>query len=418
MSEALESVSSRSALDLPHRFGRYLLFDRIGQGGMAELYLARHETELGGGKLLVVKLILPVYAQRAEFAEMLAAEAKLAAALSHANVVQIVDLGREQERLFIAMEYVEGFDLAALLKRCSKDKIALPPEFALHIVLELLAALDYANKKNVVHRDVSPSNVLVSFDGEVKLCDFGIARANALLPEGATESAEQPSEAIKGKAGYMSPEHARGETLDGRADVFAAGIILWELLAGRKLYRASAEAGDLIAQARSADVPELPSRGLSDEAKLHAIVKRALAPNRDERYATAGEMRRELLDWTSAAKLGANPLRLGDWLTEHFGGDLVTQRRARESTVKSLAPSPAPARALRTPTPASVLHRSPLISYKDDDEEALPESLAPIDTSPPSKRADASLEKAKSPPWLVIGAGVVVVFVIAWLLSR
>ncbi len=365
-----------------------MLFDRIGQGGMAELFLGRRATELGGGKLYVVKLILPVYAERPEFAEMLASEAKLAATLSHANIVQVVDLGREQDRLFIAMEYVEGFDLAALLKRCSKEKIPLPPEFAIHVVMELLAGLDYAGKKNVVHRDVSPSNVLVSFDGEVKLCDFGIARAN--------DSIEQPSEAIKGKAGYMSPEHARGDALDARADVFAAGIILWELLAGRKLYRAAD--GDLIEQARAANVPDLPSRDLPNEEKLHAIVKRALAPNRDDRFATAGEARKELHEWAASAKLLANPLRLGEWLTEHFGRDLLEQRRARETAAKSLDPSPA----------------APRITYKkeEDEDEESPESLSPVDVSPPSKKI--AEPEAKSPPWMLIVIAAVVIGVVAW----
>ena len=116
------------SLELPHRFGRYLLFDCVGQGGMAELYLARQATPLGGGKLFAVKLILPTFAERAELADMLIAEAKLAATLSHGNIVQVVDLGREKDRLFIAMEFVDGIDLASLLKRCSKEKVPLPPE--------------------------------------------------------------------------------------------------------------------------------------------------------------------------------------------------------------------------------------------------------------------------------------------------
>jgi serine/threonine-protein kinase len=386
-----------SELELPHRFGQYMLFDRIGQGGMAEIFLARKTTELGGGKLLVVKLILPVYAERAEFAEMLAAEAKLAATLTHANIVQIVDLGREENRLFIAMEYVEGFDLAALLKRCSKEKVPLPPEFALHVVMELFAGLDYAGKKKIVHRDVSPSNVLVSFDGEVKLCDFGIARAN--------DSLEAKSEAIKGKAGYMSPEHARGDALDARADVFAAGIILWELLAGRKLYRAG-EGGDLIEQARAANIPDLPSRGFPNEEELHAIVRRALAVDAEKRFATAGDARRALHDWAAGAKLLANPLRLGEWLTEHFGAEILAQRRAREAAAKSLDPSPKPAPAIGTPAP-------PRIAYKE--EEPSPESLSPIDVSPLSKTPPA---KTSSTPWALIVVGLVVASVVVWLLAR
>jgi serine/threonine protein kinase len=395
---SIEVARTPARFELPHRFGRYLLFDRIGQGGMAEIYLARQATALGGGKLFVVKLILPVYADRPEFATMLIDEAKLAATLSHANIVSVTDLGREEERLFIAMEYVEGLDLAALLKRCSKEKVALPPELALHVVAELLAALDYANKKSIVHRDVSPSNVLVSFEGEVKLCDFGIARAN----DAATAAGEEPSEAIKGKAGYMSPEQARGDKLDGRADVFAAGIILWELLAGRKLYKG----GDLIEQARTADIPDLATRDLPDEAKLFGIVKRALARERGDRFADAGEMARALRDYAASAKLGANPIRLGEWLMEHFGKELTAQRNAREAAARALDPSPVPARALLTPEP-------PAISYKPDE---MPESLTPVDISPPSKQPQK--EQERKTPWFVIGVGAVVAGVVAWLLSR
>ena len=161
-------MTASSSLPLPHRFGRWLLFDRIGQGGMAELFLARQHSTLAADHLFVVKLILPVFAERSDFSDMLVAEAKLAAALQHTNIVTVWELGREDGRLFIVMDYVEGFDLSALLKRCSKEKVPLPTELALHAVSELLAALEYAHKKGVVHRDGSPSNVLVSFDGEVK----------------------------------------------------------------------------------------------------------------------------------------------------------------------------------------------------------------------------------------------------------
>ena len=153
---------------------------------------------------------------------------------------------------------------------------------------------------------------------------------------------------------------------------------------------------------------------MPDEAKLHAIVKKALAPKRDDRYATAGEMRRELLDWTTRAKLGASAIKLGDWLAEHFGKELQEQRASREAAAKSMDPSPKPARALLTPTPA------PAITYKDDgpalNEEASPESLSPIDISPPSRQP--AQPKEKSPPWGVIVAGLFVAGVVAWLLSR
>ena len=185
---------------------------------------------------------------------------------------------------------------------------------------------DEGKPLGIVHRDVSPSNVLVSLEGEVKVCDFGIARANdAVLSEGG----EHGRGAIKGKAGYMSPEHARSEPIDARADVFAAGILLWELLAGKRMYRKESDV-PLLEQAKRAEIPPLPLKGLQNEEKLHALVKKALATNREDRYPTAGAMLREVDGFLSEAKLVASPLKLGDWLVESFGAEILEQRRARE----------------------------------------------------------------------------------------
>jgi eukaryotic-like serine/threonine-protein kinase len=349
---------------LPHRLGRYTAFDHIGRGGMADIYLARAHTELGASRLVVLKEVLPELAHNARFAEMLVGEAKLAARLSHANVVQVEDLGREDGVLFIAMEYVEGLDLRELLRRCAKGKVALPVEFSLRVVTEVLKALDYAHRHRgapgsttigIVHRDVSPSNVLISLEGEIKLCDFGIARANALVPE-------LPEEAIQGKAGYMSPEHARGDAIDARADVFAAGIILWELLAGHRLYKA--EPGErLIDLARRAYVPPLPTRGLPHEDELYAIVACALAPCREDRFPTAAAMRHRLEEYVASARMMASPLRFGEWVSGHFGGGIVERRRARERVIEALARGPVavirpilpPPSLDPTPTPSTVM---------------------------------------------------------------
>src|SRR6478609_4262378 len=278
---------------LPRRFGRYSLFDLIGKGGMAEIYLARARTELGAARLCVVKQIVPEYAHNPAFAEMLTHEAKLAARLSHANIVQVFDLGREGDQLYIAMEYIEGYDLNTLLRACSRGGVSLPVEFALRMVTEALKGLDYAHRRRdedgkplgIVHRDVSPSNVLVSFDGEVKLCDFGIAHANDVAFEGENRL----EDALKGKAGYMSPEHARGEALDARADVFQVGIILWELLGGRRMYKAE-RGTPLLDVARRAEIPPLLPNGLPEEDVLHGIVAKALAVHRDDRFASAAAM--------------------------------------------------------------------------------------------------------------------------------
>lgn len=355
---------------LPREFGRYLLFDEIGRGGMAQIFLARAEAGAGASRHVVVKEILPEYAERAEFADMLVREAKLAAKLSHKNVVQVHDLGRERGTLFIAMEYVEGFDLSALLKRCSKERVPLPPEFALFIAMEMLSGLDYAHRAKgesgaalgLVHRDVSPSNVLVSFEGEVKLCDFGISRANDAM-EG------EPDEAVKGKAGYMSPEHARGESLDARADVFSAGIVLWEMFAGRKLY--VSKLGDLLEQAKRAEIPDLPDRDLPDYEELRRIVRRALSPDLDARYPSAAAMLRDLEAYVQKSKLTASALKLGGWLEGHFGQEMQTRRRARERAAQAIQKGPAVSlKAIRTPEAPVVTHKA-----EGHDDEVAPSSL-------------------------------------------
>lgn len=304
---------------------------------MARIFLARTTTDLGGERLVVVKQILPILSNSADFSKLLIDEAKLSAQLTHGNIAQVTDLGREEGSLYIAMEYVEGFDLRDLLRQCSRQRVPLPVEFSLLIVMETLRALDYAHKKKdedgrplgIVHRDVSPSNVLVSFDGEVKLCDFGIARAM-----GADD--DVPDEAIQGKAGYMSPEAAAGEALDGRSDVFAVGIIAWELLAGRRLYKAEKGKAPSLELARRAEIPQLPERGLPDETTLHAIVMRALERDVDQRYASARDMQRELEAYIGGAGLVASPLRFGEWLMDHFGAQIVERRRDRERAARGI----------------------------------------------------------------------------------
>ena len=335
------SGPSGAAASLPRRFGRYALFDFIGKGGMAEIYLARAETDFGAARLCVVKEILPVFATNAQFADMLVFEAKLAARLSHANIVQVFDLGREQDRLYIAMEYVEGLDLNGLLRECTKQKVALPLEYAIFIIQEILRGLDYAHRRTdddgeplgVVHRDVSPSNVLLSFEGEVKVCDFGIAHANDLVEnlEGAL------GEAIVGKAGYMSPEQANGEPVDARADVFAVGILLWELLAGKRMYRAS-EGRSLIEVARAGEPPDLGTRGIVGEGALRAILDKALSKDRDARFETAGLMLRALEEYAATYQLLTSSLTFGTWLVQSFGTNQVDGKKAREMILTPSGP--------------------------------------------------------------------------------
>jgi eukaryotic-like serine/threonine-protein kinase len=404
---SLESSSADDAHALPRRFGPYTLFAPVGRGGMAELFLARAETELGATKLVVVKQILPAFSDDPRFAEMLIHEAKLAAGLSHRHIVQVHDLGRDEGRLYIAMDYVEGFDLNALLRLCTQKGVGLPAQHALGIVADILEALDYAHRRvndsaeplGIVHRDVSPSNVLISYEGEVKLCDFGIAHANDLVrePGRLRSTSDEASEALKGKAGYMSPEHARAETLDARSDVFAAGIILWELLAGHRLYKARSEM-PLLEQARRAEIPPLPNKGLPNHEELERIARRALARDRDERYPSAAAFQRDLEDYLVEAGLLASRLKLGEWIATTFGTAMIEERRASERLLPKSAPPPRPSGAVRSRTAAAESVRLPAAPRLPADlviavtqEESLPlfppASLSPV--TPPTP-ADSS----------------------------
>jgi serine/threonine-protein kinase len=386
----MSAPAASADLPLPRPLGRYTLFDKIGQGGMADIFLARAQTELGATRLVVVKQILPRLAESPEFSDLLITEAKLAARLDHANVVQVHDLGKVDGVLYIAMQYVEGFDLIELLRRCSRTKTALPVQYSLLIVIEALRGLDYAHRRTsedgsplgIVHRDVSPSNILISLEGEVKLCDFGIAHAN--------DAAPHPEDVIKGKAGYMSPEQAHGEPIDARADVFSVGIVLWELLAGRRLYRVGAEGGpSLLDQAKAAHVPELGSRGLPLEERLFAIVQKALAANREERYQSARELLRDLEDYVAESKLIASPIRFGEWLINRFGEELVQARRAHERAAQALEAGmpPPPAEAL-PPVPSSGRWAVP--PEPTFDEQSPPSYRIPI-VPPSDRRGETSI---------------------------
>ena len=210
---------------------RYDVLDRIAVGGMAEVFLAKAYGAHGFEKTLAIKKILPELARDAEFEARFIAEAKVAVRLSHANVVQVFDFGRIGESLFIAMEYVDGLDLAALLRKFKDEGRLVPLPAAFHIAIEIVRALDFAHQHNVVHRDVSPSNILISRAGEVKIGDFGIAVAASPHKAGGPGPRK-----VMGKWRYMSPEQARGDTLDTRSDLFSAASVLFELFTGEKLF--------------------------------------------------------------------------------------------------------------------------------------------------------------------------------------
>ncbi|MDD5309895.1 MAG: serine/threonine-protein kinase [Deltaproteobacteria bacterium] len=410
---------------LPATFGPFHLFDLIGRGGMAEVFLAKTFTGLGTDRLTVIKRILPQFSSDATFCEMLIEEAKLCARLSHANVVQTSDLGCIDGRYYIAMEYVEGFDLNALLALCTRARIALPLQFALYMIVETLKGLDYAHRLTeqsgaplgIIHRDVSPTNVLISCDGGVKLCDFGIAKA-ALGDIGASRLDEYH---LKGKVAYMSPEHLAGEPVDRRADLYAAGILLWELLAGRRLFKSKDEE-ETLRKAKAAEIPELPNRGYPEFELLAAVVTRALQKDPERRFKDGKEFIRALEDYMHAAGLLVSQLRFADFLMEHFGEDLLRQRRARERSLAEMMDqehgAPASARDAAADKECDAIRAA--FDAPDDEEPACDEAPPEPAVAPPEPvaAAKAPSPRGKALLWLAVavalaGAGAVAAYLLA-----
>ena len=275
---------------------RYDVVDRIAVGGMAEVFLAKAYGAHGFEKTLAIKRILPDLARDPEFEQRFIAEAKVAVRLSHTNIVQVMDFGRFAESLFIAMEYVDGLDLAALLRRYKELKLRVPIAAAFQIAIEIARGLDYAHQHGVVHRDVSPSNILLSRAGEVKIADFGIAvAARRHSPNAPGPAAGTGTRKVMGKWRYMSPEQARGEQLDTRSDLFSAASVMYELFTGEKLFPGD-EAEDIIKNIHDMPLPR-PSRvreGLPP--RLDEILHTALARRPTDRPARAAVMLRALTE--------------------------------------------------------------------------------------------------------------------------
>lgn len=289
--------------------GRYELVRPLGRGGMAEVFLARRRGPGGVEKKLVVKRIRRERARDPRFLELFVQEARLSMSLAHKNIVPMFDFGRAGDELFLVMEFVDGVDLAAVFERARARGERMDPVVAAYVVMEACQALDYAHSSEpaIVHRDVTPRNVLLSRSGEVKLVDFGVA----------TTETEVGAQRVRGTPAYMAPEQARGDAVDGRADVFSLGLVLYEALAGRRAYDAK-DAAALLAQARAGAVPPLDDAGTP--APLRAIVARATAPL-EERYPTARAMQLALDDYlVSARAAGADRtppvVRLAAWLAE------------------------------------------------------------------------------------------------------
>ena len=321
----------------PISFGRYFLIDKIAVGGMAEVFKAKSFSHGGFEKLLVIKRIRQHLTENEDFVEMFIDEAKISVELQHPNIVQIYDFGRIAENYFIAMECVEGKDVKGLLRKLAERRKVLPMEYAVYIAHEMCKGLDYAHKRtdmqgsplSIIHRDVSPSNILVSYSGEVKVADFGIAKAeiSAYNTKGGV---------LKGKFEYMSPEQAGGIDLNHQSDVFSTGIILHEMLTGRRLFKTNSDIKTL-ERIKAVDVQPPSELNTGIPKRLDAIVMKAMSLDPSDRFADARALQTALLEFMYPATPDLTRENLGHFLTEMFSAEIRTERDRLEAGTNAAA---------------------------------------------------------------------------------
>ncbi|WP_413290207.1 protein kinase domain-containing protein [Bdellovibrio sp. HCB337] len=277
------------------QFGKYLLLEKLATGGMAEVYLAKSVGAVGVNKFVAIKRILPQHSESQEYIDMFKEEAKIAVNLNHGNVVSIYDFGVEYKQFFLVMEHVEGRNLRQIVNEMKKSNVQFSIDQIVYIAKEVAAGLDHAHRcidgttgrpLNITHRDMSPQNIMVSFEGEVKIIDFGIAKAE-------TQMEATKAGTLKGKFGYMSPEQADGMPIDLRTDIFSLGIVLWELLANDRLFTSSSEAA-ILRKIRECQIPSIRKINPSVPPELERIVNKALAKDKSLRYQTAAALHRDL----------------------------------------------------------------------------------------------------------------------------
>ncbi|MBX3275336.1 MAG: serine/threonine protein kinase [Sandaracinaceae bacterium] len=373
------------------RFGKYELLERIGIGGMAEVFKAKIYGAEGFERLIAIKRILPNLTEDDDFVQMFVDEAKIAVRLNHPNIVGIDDLGKAEGTLFIAMEYVHGKDLRAIYDVDNARGTSTPVGISCHIVMKMCEALHHAHfatgprgePLNVIHRDVSPQNVLLSFDGEVKVADFGLAKARGRM-------VQTQAGVVKGKLAYMSPEQLRGDEIDHRVDVFGLGIVLFELLAGVRLFLGPSDM-DTLRRVYEAKVPALRPLNPEVHPELEAIVRRALAKDRDERYPTALALFEDLQTHVYGQGLYAGTGALRQYLQDAFPGAAPAAMG-----LPPFAPSAPPPRPTHRPSrpeivpPASGPHDIPPAPPVPDVDAVLDE-LETNQLSAPAIDADAFL---------------------------
>jgi serine/threonine protein kinase len=393
----------------PIKFGNYYLFERVNIGGMAEVFKAVSYGVEGFERLYAIKRVLPNIAEDQEFIDMFIDEAKIAVQLNHANIGQIFELGRDQKEnaYFIAMEFVQGKDLRAMYDRARKRGEVLDIAMCCHIVKEACEALEYAHNKkgergeplHLVHRDVSPQNLIVSYDGEVKLIDFGIAKA-------AGKASKTQSGILKGKFGYMSPEQVRGRPSDKRSDLFSLGVVLFELLTLERCFQGESDFS-VLEKVRNSEIrrPSTLNRPIPPE--LERIVMKGLARNPDERYQSAAELQDALQKFLYQSGTFYARKDLAAYMRRTFDADIRNEANklaefreyARQKIPEAKRASvPVPALPAEPERPAAQFSpQLPSLSWEDDEVETAVWDRAPsqimaaaaLNADPPAFRNDA-----------------------------
>ncbi|NOY90762.1 MAG: protein kinase [Deltaproteobacteria bacterium] len=312
-------------------FGKYLLLQRLAVGGMAEVFLAKSFGIEGFEKIIAIKRILPTMAEDSDFIDMFIDEAKIAGQLSHANIAPIYELGKIGESHYIAMEYIWGKDLLQIMNRFRRMRKRMPPAMVAFVGGKMCEALDYAHQKrdrrgqplNLIHRDMSPQNVLVSYEGSVKVIDFGIAKA-------ASRTTKTQAGVLKGKFGYMSPEQVRGLPIDHRSDVFAVGTCLYEMLTSERLFVGESDFSTL-EKVRSASVVPPSSMVKEIPPQLDAVIMKALARDPADRYSTAGALQEALLEFLATQRPPFTTSKLAQWMKTAFSDEFEKEKLRLDS---------------------------------------------------------------------------------------
>ncbi|MCL2259718.1 MAG: protein kinase, partial [Proteobacteria bacterium] len=335
---------------------RYIVKRKLAEGGMAEIYLCTAKGLEGFEKEVVIKCIRSFWGSDDLFVKMFIAEAHLASRLNHANIVQIFDFDKHEDSYYLAMEYVNGPSLRDFLRKTKEKDLPLPILMASEIVANIARGLHYAHNLNIVHRDVSPHNILLSFDGDIKLADFGIAKTDSQLTSPGV---------LKGKFAYMAPEQARGEAVDARTDIFSLGIVLWETLTRSRLFEYDSYINTL--QALQENLIVQPSRFNTDVPEaLDRIVLKALSRNAAERYQTAQELERALVNFILNHAHSADDTNLSHFLKLVYD-DAASPPQEPKNPTRTYTPS----------HPAALAHPPPLPPTTSDADSPLPPDTLP-----------------------------------------